>query len=427
MSSSPAALQMTGSSPAAVEMRVTMALMTNTALHSLQNLLLHTDNCNDLVASALEPLCHLLELEYAAQSAACCIFNLTCVPSCEAILVKERVHNKVLNCLKNSKEAKARTSFFQILVQLARNQECVTDLMDNDVISKLNNEIGQVSENSISANWLDISLMLLALVANKTDLLESQRNGVICILGKICTEKASEAVVANCANILAFLTLNVCDFLLIDPIITAIFDIPDNENVMSSLSFVLYNISCVPEHALQLLNHGGGRYLNVMIRMMRNGNPHIQENIAEAMRTLCSLPKGAQLLLDLDLLSDFIVIALLRTSSEDIKSVCSESFFNLLCHVDYRQKLLKGDLWWAMMRLSRSSSLGNVRMICARTLFNLACDPKNMKPLRENSVLSLVKDISSTGTAEFLEICLKAIEIFVKLKNYYSIIYLENC
>ena len=53
-----------------------------------------------------------------------------------------RVHSRVLNCMKNSKEAKARTSFVQILVQLAHNEACVSDLLNDNVVSTLSDEIG---------------------------------------------------------------------------------------------------------------------------------------------------------------------------------------------------------------------------------------------------------------------------------------------
>ena len=36
--------------------------------------------------------------------------------------------------------------------------------------------------------------------------------------------------------------------------------------------------------------------------------------------------------------------------------VCSEAFYNLLCHFDSRLLLLEKDLWWALMRLTKVSS-----------------------------------------------------------------------
>ena len=63
------------------------------------------------------------------------------------------------------------------------------------------------------------------------------------------------------------------------------------------------------------------------------------------MRTLCCESRCTDILIRTDILSDLIVIALLRTSSEEIKKVCSEAFYNMFCHDKTRLQLLKGDLW----------------------------------------------------------------------------------
>jgi len=179
--------------------------------------------------------------------------------------------------------------------------------------------------------WIDISQMLLALVANKPDMMDTHCTGIVQILALICTSAADEQVINNCAKILAYLSVNLTNFQQMDPVIGTILSLSDNDIVMESISIVLYNVTCSSEHSLKLLENG--KYLNIMIRMMRSGKSTAQENIANGMRTLCSIPRCTGLLLDLDLLSDFIVIALLRTSSEAIKSVCAESFFNMLHYI----------------------------------------------------------------------------------------------
>lgn len=392
-------------------------LVAANALKGLQNMLAHNANCVALVEEVWKPLVHLIS-EHSLVDAGYCLYNVACSRECEIVLVNHRIHSQILGYMGNTKDSRSRSSFVQILVQLANNKQCVEDLLEENVIEKSMESVKAVlSVSKSTANytsnvslWIDISQMLLALVANKQDMLETHCTGIVKILTLICTSAAEEQVVNNCAKILAYLSLNLTSFQQIDPVIGTILSLSDNDIVMESISIVLYNVTCSPEHSLKLLENG--KYLNIMIRMMRSGKSTAQENIANGMRTLCSIPRCTGLLLDLDLLSDFIVIALLRTSSEAIKSVCAESFFNMLCHPDYRQKLLRGDLWWAMMRLSRSNHL-RVRLICAKTLFNLACDPKNMQPLRDNNVLALVKEISSTGSPDFLEICLQAVQNIV--------------
>ena len=388
------------------------------ALKGLQNLLQYKSTSIALVEQVWSPLLHLIQVSNLVD-AAYCLFNVTCVPECVEVLVGHKLHSKILALMVDTKDGKARSSFVQILVQLCGQRRCVEDLLLESVIEKSNTAIFSAStaSNTSSSLWVDISQMLLALVANKSDMVDSHRSGIVTILAKICVEGADESVVNNCAKILAYLSLSISDFAEMDPVIGSILSLSDNDIVMESISIVLYNVSCSEEHSLLLLK-SRNMYLNIMIRMMRSGKPQVQENVANGMRSLCALPSCTSLLLAEaggkggNLLSDFIVIALLRTSSEAIKSVCSESFFNLLCHQEYRQKLLQGDLWWAMMRLSRSNNQV-VRAVCAKTLFNLACDPSNMQPLRNNNVLALVKEISSTGSADFLVMCLEAVENIV--------------
>lgn len=388
------------------------------ALKGLQNLLQYKSTSLALVEQVWAPLLYLIE-ESNLVDAAYCLFNVTCVPECVEVLVEHKLHSKILALMVETKDSKSRSSFVQILVQLCGQRRCVEDLLLENVIEKSNTAIFSASSASAmsSSLWVDISQMLLALVANKSDMVDSHRSGIVKILTKICVEGADETVLNNCAKILAYLSLNISSFAEMDPVIGSILTLSDNDIVLESISIVLYNVSCSEEQALMLLK-SKNTYLNIMIRMMRSGKPQVQENVANGMRSLCALPNCTSILLAEaggkggNLLSDFIVIALLRTSSEAIKSVCSESFFNLLCHQEHRQKLLQGDLWWAMMRLSRSNNQV-VRAVCAKTLFNLACDPRNMQPLRNNNVLALVKEISSTGSAEFLLMCLEAVENIV--------------
>ena len=42
--------------------------------------------------------------------------------------------------------------------------------------------------------------------------------------------------------------------------------------------------------------------------------------------------------------------------------VCSEAFYNLLCHFETRLKLLQKDLWWALMRLTKVRPLARLEM-----------------------------------------------------------------
>ena len=114
-----------------------------------------------------------------------------------------------------------------------------------------------------------------------------------------------------------------------------------------------------------------------------------------------------------DALSDLIVIALLRTSSMEIKEVCAEAFYNMLCHRDSRLKLLATDIWWAISRLSHHDS-NRIQTVCANVLYDLSVGAEYTEALRHHHVLSFVRDLTSRAmhghaslSDDFLTICQK--------------------
>eukprot|EP01036_Dinobryon_divergens_P029066 gene29066-38120_t len=136
----------------------------------------------------------------------------------------------------------------------------------------------------------------------------------------------------------------------------------ESDDVMDSLSTVLYNMTCRESNLDPMLQDA------------------YYENIAKAMSTLCCERHCTDILIRTDILSDLIVIALLKTSSE--------AFYNMFCHDGTRLQLLKGDLWWAMMRLCRQDS-NEVRTISARALYNFSCDPDTEGLARCSQLTSL--------------------------------------
>lgn len=383
------------------------AVSKGVAVAALQNLLSESNNSIKLAVDCFEPLLKCLR-DPGDIGAAQALYNISCVPQCRTTMVVNKVHVKLLENLRNTKELALKSAYLQILVQLSSSNICVLELLEVGLISRLESQLKGVDDTQV---WNDISLMLLAVVAYAaSDLSMEDQRSIVHILQIICVDSTSEGIVENCANVLKYISMRYDVFEQIDPVVRSILSLCDSEMVVENISHVLYNMTCTARNVELMLKDA--HYVNVMIRIMRNGKLEVQENIAQAMRTLCAVDRCTEILLKSDILSDLIVIALLRTSSEEIKVVCSEAFYNMLCHDRSRLQLLRGDLWWAVMRLCRTDS-HQVRSICARALFDLSTDPANVAPLRDHHVLTFVKDISSSGSEEFLIKCLQAVHNLV--------------
>jgi hypothetical protein len=403
----------------------------STAIKALQNIVSHAPNGFKLVTQTVEPMVKFLR-EQPDLGAAAVLYNLACIPLCRHELVESKVHLKVLDFMTAVKEPALKSSFLQILVQLSGSNVCIVELLKMDLISKLEAQIKFVSgKNDV---WRDVSLMLLAVVAYTAhDLTEAHQISIVHILTQVCISGIDEDIIENCANVLKFISARYTKFHDIDPVVRSVLDYSDNEDIVESISTILYNMTCDFDNLPLMLKDS--HYVNVMIRLMRNGKVHVQENIAYAIRTLCSVDKCTELLLKYDIISDLIVIALLRTSSEEIKIVCSQAFYNMLCHKKTRLELLKGDLWWALMRLGKTDSHA-VRSMCIRALLDLsypldssfwtqvkqsAEDMQTVQlhkscihALRTHHCLSFVKDLSLASNSENLYLCLQAAHNLLK-------------
>lgn len=310
------------------------------AVRALQNIVSHPQNALRLVHICLEPILKFLK-EQHDQGAAQVLFNFSCIPECREELVESQIHLKVLEFMMTVKDIALKSVFLQILVQLSSLQVCVLELLKMEVILKLEMQLKIFQNQQVLR---DISLMLLAIVAYANQKLNEQDSlKILNILKVIVKPGTEEDILENCANVLKFISSNYHDFEQMNEIIQNVLELGNNEEIVDCISNVLYNLTLYQSNMDLMLNDTS--YLNVMIKMLRNGNVVIQENIAHAMRTLCSVDKCARLLLKNDILSDLIVIALLRTSSEEIKRVCSEAFYNMLCHEKTRLELLQGDCW----------------------------------------------------------------------------------
>lgn len=379
-------------------------------VRSLQNLIAVPSVGIKLATTFFEPLVKFLR-DASDLGAAMAVYNISCIPQCRTELVENKIHIKLLDFLVVNKDPVLKSALLQILVQMSSSNVCVLELLQQQLITKME---AQIRSGDSTAVWNDVSLMLLAVVAFAAkDLKEEEEVSIVRILQIICVAGVPDKVLENCSNVLKYVSVRFSYFDNLNPVVRSILDIStaEREEVIENISNVLYNMTCSADNIAHMLSNS--QYVDIMIHIMRNGNLEVQENIAQCMRNLCANRKCIEILLKTDILSDLIVIALLRTSSEEIKVVCSEAFYNMLCHEPTRLKLVQGDLWWAVMRLCRTDS-HQVRSTCARALFDLSTEKVNAAPLRVHHILSFVRDIITSGNEDFFLMCLRSVHNLIR-------------
>ena len=382
----------------------------------IRDLLSSKKNCVDLFDRIVPYMLNILKTSRGSLdvNVVQCVNNISCASECYDKLVQYEMDLEILTVLKlvYTRESVAVVgAFLTVIILLSKMEVVVKRILDNNIIPFLLQLVQFTSSKGAPTNakecWSDISRLLLAIIYQQPELTPQQLDEVVQILSLVGRKGSSEEIVTDCAVVLAFLSYSMSDFAAVDSMVRSILDISESDTVMDAASTVLYNVSCSEEHS-QILLSDGTLHINIMIRMMRNGSSRVQQNVAEAMRLLCIQERCNELLLQKDLLSDFIVIALLRTNSGDVKKVCSEAFYNMLCHDITRTRLLKGDLWWAMMRLAKTD-IESIRLVCAHAVYNLASDSNNIRALRTNYILAFVKEIAFDGSSKYLDIFLHVI------------------
>ena len=384
----------------------TTVVVKSIAIRTVQNLCCSSNVAIQLDQIWLKPLIKFLHDVPTDIGAVTSLFNLSCCGYARETLIENKTHLVMLDLMLGSRDLVMKSLYLQVIAQLSNSTTAIHDLLQMKLISKLD---GQLKEGQKVEFWNDIALMLLAVSAFA--LMELTSEELICIvkiLKTICVSNAPEDLVVHCSSVLKYVSVRFAPYADLHPIIMTIISRSFffKDSIVEDISNVLYNMTCSAENISLMLRDD--KYINMMIHVMRRGNIEVQESIAQSMRNLSANPICIEILLKTDILSDLIVIALLRTNNEEIKVVCSETFYNMLCHNNTRLKLIQGDLWWAVMRLCRNDS-NLVRSICMRALFDLSINAENTSALRSHHVLSFIKDISLNAQETFLELCLKSV------------------
>ncbi|GMH57205.1 hypothetical protein TrRE_jg9620, partial [Triparma retinervis] len=140
----------------------------------------------------------------------------------------------------------------------------------------------------------------------------------------------------------------------------------------------------------------------LLIGMMRGAPGDTQIHGAKALCNLTCDEGCAELLLKTGHVSDFVVIAILRTNSPLIKEICAQSLFNLLHHEKCRNEMVETGVLWALMKLSKIASK-STQNICAKVLFNFSCYETMQARIMEHGVARLL-GIAQSKNSEGVDI-----------------------
>jgi hypothetical protein len=416
------------------------------ASRTLLNILSSAHNCSLLAEEVLEPIMKIVRVQHDI-AAVNCLFNLAVSgPKSLDLLVKKRVHVSLQSLLPETHDVDVKERYLLVLLQLSSRPVCVNDFVKQQLVTALHDELTRDQTPEARALgkplWANATALVLQLVNKKdAELSQNDRATVVAILKVVCQKNSPHAIIAKAAVVLALLSINMESFIEVDAVLRSILSISSDETVLEAASIVLYNVSCSDRNASILLQDGV--YINIMLRIMRarNCKPEVQLNIAQALRTLCSLPRCVELMLAPPAqwvppggslgrtvvssgskdtpLADLIVIALLVATGENIKLVCSEAFYNMLGHRETRTRLVRGDLFWAVTKLSKEGDVEEVRLAGMRAIFDLSCDLGYIESMRDSRVLTFLQEVGCNKQASqpFVDTCVKA---FVNIVRQFS-------
>lgn len=374
------------------------------AARGLQNILSIDSNCELLCNNVMSTLMRMVELHHDL-GAAQAIYNISCSVKCVEALRTHKVHVKVLELYSLTENLEVRGTYLQIICQMFYMPECIDEVIAAGIVQRLSETI---TGPESSLTWPVMVKIALNIVDNGKHMTEQQRVQIVSLLKVVCVKATPGEIIGKASVVLAYLSLTLEDFSEVDAVLRSILSLSNHELVTESASIVLYNLTCSETNASIVVRDSV--YINIMINIMRSGLPETQQNIAKAMRTLCSLEQCTELMMNSSSLSDLIVIALLRSSSEEIKVVCSQAFYNMLTHFGPREELLrKGELWWAITRICKNDSM-EIRLAAAKALLDLSIDAENSYSMREQHVFSFVQELTVGEDKGFVDICMKSVQ-----------------
>ena len=263
--------------------------------------------------------------------------------------------------------------------------EVVLDMVENGILNAVRqmNEIGDSRLNFFCAT---IICNLLFESSNHEKLVEM---GVLDIIDSLSSDKTGLAETKiRCAASLERLSSSLTSVVSLIASMSSLLAHSTVNNVTHYISAAFFSLS-TRQSCMHLLANDREIH-KLLIAMMRGSECDTQIHGA---KTLCNLTcdeECAGILLETGFVSDFVVIAILRTNSEIIKEVCAQSLFNLLHHEKFREEMVEIGVLWALMKLSKMDSRVT-QNICAKVLFNFSCYDDMQQKILEHGVPRLLQ------------------------------------
>eukprot|EP00639_Heterosigma_akashiwo_P017545 CAMPEP_0206386794 /NCGR_PEP_ID=MMETSP0294-20121207/16172_1 /ASSEMBLY_ACC=CAM_ASM_000327 /TAXON_ID=39354 /ORGANISM="Heterosigma akashiwo, Strain CCMP2393" /LENGTH=1129 /DNA_ID=CAMNT_0053837943 /DNA_START=67 /DNA_END=3453 /DNA_ORIENTATION=+ len=163
-----------------------------------------------------------------------------------------------------------------------------------------------------------------------------------------------------------------------------------DKDVLHSCSLAMFAMSCQPDVVDEMTQDPV--MLKRLISLMREGTGMTQAYSAKALCNLSRQKACARILLDYKVVDDLVVIALLRSNSDEIKEICSQSLFNLLVHEESRPEMVAKGVVWALCKLARQDSQ-RTQAICAQTLYNLSFQPATAQVLVDLGMVAVAVSV----------------------------------
>lgn len=418
---------------------------TKFAMMALQNLLSwNFPRYYEVASCVMEPL---LEVIRTMQSIAAirCVFNICCRSREDGgskieLLAQNMIHVKFLDFFSRSTgDLEASSAYLQVLVQMCSDR-VVAELFERGLLQAL---VGRVkplvstsmrresfvsnsanAESSIVRLVQSSSTLVLAVASNYSSagnsLQPQEMRSILRVLHIVVTSRIDNLLVNQlCACALAFLSSRHLEYEDARAVVLALMRVcRRDESLMESLSLFLHNVCCDRSNVEAVLRDDA--VLNFLIKLLRSGSVRVQMVVLETFRTLCSYESCVGLMTRGSILSDLIVVGILRSSSAEVKDVCSEAFYNILTHDAYRRQLLQGEFWWGFSRLCREPN-DSIRAISSRGLFDLSCtrDDAILQSLRSHNIFGLALDLVSSASisTECMERVLFAVNNFLSHFN----------
>ena len=249
--------------------------------------------------------------------------------------------------------------------------------------------------------------ILCNLVSDKSTHETLVKSGILSSLVKLTLESEEAETKIRCASALDRLSGSLTGEHVVTLItsLSLLLNNTSDSDVTHYISAAFFELSTRAECKLLLARDDAIHKL--LISMMRGAPGDTQIHGAKALCNLTCDEGCAGLLLKTGHVSDFVVIAILRTNSSVIKEICAESLFNLLHHEQYREEMVEMGVVWALMKLSKLDSR-ETQNICANVLFNFSCYEHMMQKIMEHGVPRLLaialvddKEVEDPQTKQF--------------------------